>query len=154
MDHPVVREDAPAIVKTRVWREEHDWLYGLFTSPRNTAPKFRFPDLLGACVSLVVALPEGSERLVEFLVTELARRDASAVRRSCDIWAAQFDQLKAAHGAAWNRFPNPQFDLDQVATACVAVAMSAPLGPDAVLGQARLNWLARTTTRASRGGTN
>lgn len=150
MAHPIVRDERPATVQTRVWVQEHAWLYSVFKSPSNTVPKFRFPDLLGACVALVVGCADGQRRLVEFLVTELTRRDPASERRSCDIWPAQFDQLVAARGAAWNRFPNPMYDLEHIATACVAVAMAQPDGEAAVLAQARVNLLARAkSARAS-----
>ena len=78
-------------------------------------------------------------RLVEYLVTQLTLRNPRTERRSCDIWAVQFELVMAAHRAPWNRFPNPMFELDQITTACVAVAMSLPDGHAQVLGQARLN---------------
>ena len=101
--------------------------------------EFRFPDLLGACVSLAFRDPPSQRRLVEYLVTQLTLRNPRTERRSCDIWAVQFELVMAAHRAPWNRFPNPMFELDQITTACVAVAMSLPDGDALVLGQARLN---------------
>ena len=72
-------------------------------------------------------------------MTQLTLRNPRTERRSCDIWAVQFELVMAAHRAPWNRFPNPMFELDQITTACVAVAMSLPDGHAQVLGQARLN---------------
>jgi hypothetical protein len=144
MANPIDRDEHTSTVQTRVWIDEHDWLHRIFKSPDNTSPKFRFPDLLSACVSLVLASDEGQRRLVEYLVTRLTLRNPRTERRSCDIWSAQFDQLMQAHRAPWNRFPNPMFELDHLSTACVAVAMSRPDGEAVVLRQARMNLLART----------
>lgn len=134
-------------VQTGVWADEHDWLHRIFKSTENRSPKFRFPDLLGACVSLAVGCEDGQQRLVEYLETRLTLRDPKTERRSCDIWSAQFDQLMQAHRAAWNRFPNPMFELDQITTACVAIAMVHVDGPAQVLHQARLNLLERAQAR-------
>lgn len=127
-------------IASRIWLPEHDWLHAVFLSRDNTAPKFRHPDLLSACVEL--ALQGGGARpaVVEFLQKVLTRRDPHTARRSCDVWSPQFELLLAAHREDWNRFPNPRYDLDQVATACVAL-VRARSGEDgsAVLAQARVN---------------
>ena len=102
-------------------------------------PKFRFPDLLGACVWLSFRDAPSQRRLVEYLLTQLTLRNPRTERRNCGIWAAQFELVMAAHRAPWNRFPNPMFELDQITTACVAVTMFLPDGQALVLGQARLN---------------
>jgi hypothetical protein len=49
-----------------------------------------------------------------------------------------------AHRAAWNRFPNPMFEIEHILTGCVAVAMSMPNGGELVLRQARDNLIARS----------
>lgn len=128
---------------TRVWLPEHAWLHEAFSSGSNQAPTFRFPDLLSACVSLVLADASGLELLQRFLHSELSARDAATPRRTCHIWRAQFDALLEQHRAAWNLHPHPKFDLDAIATGCVAVVRG---GPDAIgrtLQQARLNFAAR-----------
>lgn len=130
--------------QTRLWVQEHCWLHDLFKSPLNTFPKFRFPDLLGACVSLALSTPQTQRLLVSFLATELALRTPKGEFRSCDIWSAQFDQLMSARGAPWNRFPNPMFELEHIASACVAVASRQPFGPQAVLDRARENFVQRS----------
>jgi hypothetical protein len=128
-------------VRAGVWLQEHDWLHRIFKSPENHSPRFRLPDLLSACVSLTVS---GMQReLVEYLHARLTLRDPRTECRSCDIWNAQFEQLMAAHRAAWNRFPNPMFELDHIATGCVAVVMTRTDGAARVLAQARCNFLAR-----------
>ena len=141
---PIDREERTSTVQTRVWIEEHDWLHRVFKSADNTSPKFRFPDLLSACISLAMGSDDSQRRLVDYLVTQLTLRDPRTERRSCDVWSAQFEQLMDAHRAPWNRFPNQMFELDHLATACVAIAMSLPDGETAVLRQARMNLLARS----------
>ena len=79
-------------------------------------------------------------------MTQLTLRNPRTERRSCDIWAVQFELVMAAHRAPWNWFPNPMFELDHLTTACVAVAMTLPDGEAAVLRQARTNLLARSRT--------
>lgn len=133
------------IVQTRVWLREHEWLYSIMKSPRNTGPKFRFPDLLAACVTLAFATPATQERLITFLRSELLLRKQEPHRRTCDIWKPQFDLLMTAHRNEWNRFPNPMFSLDQITTGCVAVVMTMLDAQSQVLSQARLNVVARTS---------
>ena len=141
-------------VQTRVWIDEHDWLHGIFKSPHNTSPKFRFPDLLSACVSLAFRDSPNRERLITYVVTQLSLRDPQTERRSCDIWAPQFELLLDAHRGPWNRFPNPMFELDHLTTACVALAMASPNAEAMVLREARSNFLARATGSDSKGLVN
>jgi hypothetical protein len=133
------------IVQTRLWLPEHEWLYSVMKSPQNTCPKFRFPDLLAACVTLAFATQATRERLITFLRSELLLRKQEKQRRTCDIWKAQFDLLMTAHRDEWNRFPNPMFNLDQITTGCVAVVMTMLDAQNQVLSQARLNVVARTS---------
>lgn len=144
MAHPIVRDERASTVRTSVWIEEHDWLHRLYKSPDNTSPKFRIPDLLSACVALTLSQPENQRRLVEYLSTRHALRDPRGPGRSCDIFPAQFDQVLDAHRAAWNRFPNPMFEIEHILTGCVAVAMAMPTGGELVLRQARDNLIARS----------
>lgn len=145
MPDPIDCAVRPPTVQTGIWIEEHGWLHRLFKSADNTSPKFRFPDLLGACVSLAFRDLQSQRHLVEYLVTQLTLRNPRTERRSCDIWAAQFELVLAVHRAPWNRFPNPMFELDQITTACVAVAMAHPDGDALVLRQARRNLRDRST---------
>ena len=89
MANPIDSDERHPTVQTRVWIEEHSWLHLLFKSPRNTSPKFRFPDLLSACVSLAMSSDDSRRRLVEYLVTQLTLRDPGTERRSCDIWGCR-----------------------------------------------------------------
>lgn len=148
MTHPIERDEHRSTVQTRVWLDEHDWLHQIFKSPGNTSPRFRLPDLLSACVSLALADASARQQLVEAIVTLHARHNSKCKRRSCDIFPAQFAQVKRAHGAPWNRFPNPMFDLDSITTGCVALAMAWPDGEARVLAQARANLFARTKADA------
>jgi hypothetical protein len=143
MPDQIDRVVLPATVQTGVWIEEHGWLHRLFKSPDNTSPKFRFPDLLGACVSLALHDAQSQRDLIDYLLTQLTLRNPRTERRSCDLWATQFDLVMAAHRAPWNRFPNPMFELDHITTGCVAVAMALPDADAAVLRQARLNLMDR-----------
>lgn len=133
----------PAIVMTRVWLPEHEWLHAAFGSTENQAPTFRFPDLLSACVSLALADAAGLARLQHWLHTELSERDPKCARRSCHVWRRQYEELLDQHRAAWNLHPNPKFEVDAIATGCVAVVRCGldPVGR--TLRQARSNFAAR-----------
>lgn len=144
MEHPIARDERASTVRTSVWTEEHDWLHQLYKSPNNTSPKFRIPDLLSACVALVLSQPENQRLLVAYLTTRHALRDPRCHGRSCEIFPAQFEQVLDAHRAAWNRFPNPMFEIEHILTGCVAVTMSLSSGGELVLRQARDNLIARS----------
>ena len=62
---PLARPDAdqPDTIETRLWLQEHDWLYDLLKSDRNVAPTFRFPDLISACVSVEIGRASCRERV-------------------------------------------------------------------------------------------
>jgi hypothetical protein len=135
---------------TQVALPEHDWIHGVMMLSINTAPRYRMPDLLGACVSLVLSESERQQMLVAFMATEFVRRNRSIPLRSCELWPLQAEQLKAAQRAPWNRFPNPMFGIEHVMTGCVAVVRLLPDAQNLVLEQARDNFLARTApTQAS-----
>ncbi len=110
----------------------HDWLHEAFASADNHSPRFRFPDLLSACVSLALADARALHALRKFLHADLSARDPACPRRSCHLWRAQFDEVL-----------HPKFDLDAIATGCVAVVRDGldPIGR--MLRQARLNFAAR-----------
>lgn len=150
MAQPIGRdEDCSSTVSTSVWIEEHEALHRLFKSPGNSSPKFRFPDLLSACVSLVLGEADGQRQLIAYLTSRHLQRHPKTRRRSCQIFQAQFDQAMSAHRADWNRFPNPCFDLDQILTGCVLVALEAENGASRVLQRARDNLQARSVSDAS-----
>ena len=97
MPHNVVAAQPPAILMTRVWLLEHDWLHSVCTSNSNQSPTFRFPDLLSACIELVLSSTESLARLQLFLSTELGARDPKSPRRTCHVWRRQFDELLREH---------------------------------------------------------
>ena len=129
----------PDTIETRLWLEEHEWLYGLLRSDDNVSPTFRLPDLISACVSLVFLHPDPPTRIFDFLGTQLVLRAPDTPRRRESMWRQQYELLLAVQRSAANRHPNPKFQLDQLTTACVALCRQFD-EPDAiVLRQARLN---------------
>ena len=66
--------DTSDVVETRLWMEEHNWLYGLLRSSDNVAPTFRIPDLLSACVAIIFSRDDAAERIFGFLGTALVMR--------------------------------------------------------------------------------
>ena len=64
----------------------------------------------------------------------------------------QFDELLREHRAAWNSHPNPKFELDAIATGCVAVVRAEHDPVRRVLTQARLNCAARAAADADQRG--
>jgi hypothetical protein len=136
--------DLLSTVQTRVWLEEHEWLHEIFRSSLNTTPRFRLSDLLSACISIALASRDSERALVAYLDGQLTRRDPRTPRRTCHMFKAQFEQLITAHRASWNREPHPMFDLDHLATACVAVVRLHDEAINKVLAQARENFLARS----------
>lgn len=137
---PVVQPD---IVETRLWLDEHDWLYSLLHSEANIAPTFRFPDLISASVSLVFTRDDAALRIFRFLGAELVLRPAQTARRRESMWHAQYELLLALQRSPANRHPNPKFQLDQLTTACVALSCQADASGEAVLRQARVNMARR-----------
>jgi hypothetical protein len=139
---------ADATIETRLWPEEHDWLYALLKSADNTSPTFRFPDLISGCVSLVFAGGDASERIFEFLGTQLVLRPPQTSRRRESMWIPQYNLLLAVQRSPANRHPNPKFQLDQLTTACVALARDADASGANILRQARMNMASRAAHRS------
>src|SRR4051812_25597227 len=81
------------VVETRLWMEEHDWLFGLLRSSDNIAPTFRIPDLLSACVTLVFSHADPGDRIFRFLGTALVMRSPTTPRRRESLWRPQFELL-------------------------------------------------------------
>ena len=134
-------------IETRVWLQEHDWLYGILNSERNAAPSFRFPDLISACISLVFGKTDAAQRIFDYLSTELVFRPRDTPRRREAMWRAQYEMLLALQRSAANRHPHPKFQLDQLTTACVALIRETDASGDSVLQQARLNMACRAASR-------
>ncbi|MFY9511923.1 MAG: hypothetical protein WAQ05_13225 [Rubrivivax sp.] len=135
---------ASEAVDTFVWIEEHDWLYALLGSETNVAPRFRVPDLLSACVSQVLGKENGVGSLFGYLGAELIMRAPGTPRRKESMWRAQYVQLQALQRSAANRYPHPQFQLDQFTTACVALARREDDSGACTLRHARINIIRRT----------
>lgn len=144
--HPVT--DAPDTVETRLWIEEHTWLYSVLKSPSNQAPTFRFPDLISACVTAVLTPPEGYRVLFAYLGTQLVLRDPATARRREAMWLRQYEQLQALQRSPANQHPNPKFQLDQLTTAAVALCCQADPSGALVLRCARKNMAQRAKHRS------
>jgi len=134
-------------IETRLWLEEHDWLYALLKSGDNISPTFRFPDLISACVSLVFAHHDASERVFEFLGTKLVLRPPRSARRRESMWMPQYSLLLVVQQSPANRHPNPKFQLDQLTTACVGLSREADPTGASILQQARVNTAIRAAKR-------
>lgn len=143
--------NAPAddIIETRLWLEEHDWLYRLLKSERNVSPTFRFPDLISACVALVFAHANAAARIFAFLGTELVLRTPHSPRRRESMWMSQYLLLQTLQRSSANRHPHPKFQLDQLTTACVALCRQEDPTGAQVLRQARINTAARITRKSA-----
>ena len=139
--------DTSDVVETRLWMEEHNWLYGLLRSSDNVAPTFRIPDLLSACVAIIFSRDDAAERIFGFLGTALVMRSPTTPRRRESLWRPQYELLHDLQCSSVNRHPNPKFQLDQLTTACVALARQIDDADMRVLRQARLNM----ADRAARG---
>ncbi len=139
--------DSGDVVETRLWLEEHNWLYALLRSESNVAPTFRIPDLLSACVALVFNSDDAADRIFGFLGTALVMRSPTTPRRRESLWRAQFELLHDLQCSAANRHPNPKFQLDQLTTACVALCQQEDTSGAIVLGQARRNMVERHLTQ-------
>jgi len=136
--------DQHSVIETRLWLEEHDWLYGLLRSSDNVSPTFRFPDLISACVSLVFEHHDGPTRIFRFLGTELVLRSPQTPRRRESMWRHQYQLLLDLQRSPANRHPNPKFQLDQLTTACVALCRADDGSGAGILQQARRNMAERS----------
>lgn len=136
--------DMADVVETYLWVEEHDWLKALHRSPANNTPQFRVPDLLGACISIVLDSNDPSRRIFGYLGRELIRRDPGTARRHERMWREHFAQLQALQRSPANAYPNPCFSLDCLATACVAIVIADRVENGTILAQARRNMATRT----------
>jgi hypothetical protein len=136
--------DAHDVIETRLWLEEHDWLYRLLRSEDNVSPTFRFPDLISASVSLVFTHPDAAASIFRFLGTELVLRPPETPRRRESMWRHQYQLLLDLQRSPANRHPNPKFQLDQLTTACVALCRAADGSGAGILRQARRNMAERS----------
>ena len=132
------------VIETRLWLNEHDWLYDLLRSEDNVSPTFRFPDLISACVSLIFKHQDASTHIFRFLGTELVLRSPQTPRRRESMWRPQYQLLLDLQRSPANRHPTPKFQLDQLTTACVALCQGLDKSGESILQQARRNMAART----------
>lgn len=135
------------VIETRLWLEEHDWLYRLLRSEDNVSPTFRFPDLISATVSLVFTHQDAPDRIFRFLGTELVLRSPETPRRRESMWRRQYQLLLDLQRSPANRHPNPKFQLDQLTTACVALCRAEDGAGASILQQARRNMAERSHRR-------
>ncbi len=136
--------EARNVIETRLWLEEHDWLYRLLRSNDNISPTFRFPDLISASVSLVFTHQHAAARIFRFLGTELVLRSPQTPRRRESMWRHQYQLLLDLQRSPANRHPNPKFQLDQLTTACVALCRAEDGSGADILRQARRNMAERS----------
>lgn len=144
LSSPSEKREALDVIETRLWLEEHDWLYGLLHSTDNVSPTFRFPDLISACVSLIFTYQNAPVRIFQFLGTELVLRSPLASRRREMMWRRQYQFLLELQRSPANRHPNPKFQLDQLTTACVALCRAQDASGNSVLQEARRNMVERS----------
>ena len=138
------KERTAETIETRLWLEEHDWLFAVLTSEQNISPTFRFPDLISACVSIIFTHNDAAARIFGFLGSELILRHPQSPRRRESMWKDQYRLLLDLQRSPSNRHPNPKFQLDQLTTACVALCrLGDPSGED-VLRQSRVNMAKRS----------
>ena len=130
-------------IETRLWIEEHVWLYKLLRSKNNISPTFRFPDLIAACVSQVFTDEDAPVRIFRFLGTRLVLRAPQTPRRRESMWRQQYELLLEVQRSPANRHPNPKFQLDQLTTACVALCRDQDESGTSILLQARRNMAER-----------
>ena len=150
---PTTRQHYPAstpesscddVIETRLWLEEHNWLYGLLHRKDNVSPTFRLPDLISASVSLVFTHQNAPCRIFRFLGTELVLRSPETPRRRESMWWHQYQLLLDLQRSPANRHPNPKFQLDQLTTACVALCRAEDGSGADILRQARRNMAERS----------
>ncbi|WP_210411648.1 hypothetical protein [Rhodoferax sediminis] len=130
-------------IETRLWLDEHVWLYKLLRSEQNVSPTFRFPDLIAACVSLVFTHNDAPSRIFRYLGTQLVLRAPQTLRRRESMWRQQYELLLEVQRSPANRHPNPKFQLDQLTTACVALCREQDESGTSILQQARHNMAER-----------
>ena len=143
---PVEAKRQEDTIDTYVWTDEYDFLRSLYDSADNTSPKFRFPDLISACVALVFHDDNAAERIFDYLRSELVLRNPNMPRRHEAIWKAQYNLLLGLQRSRANKHPYPQFQLDQLTTTCVALVRLAGDAQRRIFDQARQN----TAERAGR----
>lgn len=126
-------------VTTLVWLDEFEQLERIYHDADNHSPKFRTPDLVSACVSLVFAADDAADRIFHHVHTSLLLRDAGTPRHTAAMWRTQYELLLALQRSSRNRHPNPQFNLDHFTTACVHLALMKEDAKHLIFAHARQN---------------
>ena len=142
---PATASPACVLIECRVWLPEFDWLHQVAKSALNVAPAFQLPDLLGACVSLILQGSDDADRIFGYLHTHLMRRPGDTPRRRVDLWPPHHEQLSQLQRSGVNQYPNPRFQLDQLTTACVALIRQDDPAGQSVLNRCRLNFSLRNS---------
>ena len=143
---PIQAKRQEDTIDTYVWADEYAFLRSLYDSADNTSPKFRFPDLISACVSLVFHDDNAAALIFDYLRSELVLRNPNTTRRREAMWKAQYGLLLELQRSRANKHPYPQFQLDQFTTTCVALVRVAGDAQRRIFDQARKN----TAERAGR----
>jgi hypothetical protein len=134
-------------IATRVWFDEYVFLQSVHDCADNCSPRFRMPDLISACVSIVFADPYPSARIFSYLHTKLVLRDPDTIRRQEIMWKVQYQLLLALQRSPANNHPHPQFKLDHFTTACIALVQSEEHAQFRILDEARLNTALRSSLK-------
>ena len=72
---------AQDVIETRLWLDEHDWLYRPLRSADNVSPTFRLPDLITASLSLVFSHVGAPPRHFKILGSEFVILSHDTPRR-------------------------------------------------------------------------
>lgn len=145
--HPLASNRNDDTIGTRVWIDEYAFLQSLYQSAENCSPKFRLPDLISACVSLVFNEPEPARHIFNYLHTEMILRDPDSLRRQEEMWMPQYRLLLDLQRSPANRHPHPQFKLDHFTTACITLVSRGQGTTLRIFEQARRNTAERGAQR-------
>lgn len=126
-------------VDARLLKEEHDWLVSISRDPANSSPKFRLPDLIGACVTIVFEQDDPLDVIFHILHSTVILRGSDAARRQERIFEGDFTSLQEIQRSPANRYPNPCFSLDQIVSACVAYVRTQGVEARDLFDRARAN---------------
>lgn len=132
-------------VTTLVWMDEYERLDRIYHDADNHSPKFRTPDLISACITVVFTDNDATDRIFRHIHTRLLLRELDTPRHASEIWRTQYELLLALQRSPRNRHPNPRFNLDHFTTACVHLALERADAKHQILAHARQN----TARRAS-----
>lgn len=143
----VTNDTSHGVVDINVLAADHEWLVGVLRDPSNRAPQFRMPDLLGACIGLVLGLDNPEDSVFGRLLTDVVLRSNGFPRRHSQLWLSDFALLQEMQRSEHNKFPNPNFSLDEILSACVAIARDQSPSHTNLFDRARVN-----TANRQRGG--